>query len=97
MNRRPIPRVPRLLPGDIADDSRLGGVIDRVITAERQLHDGSPLGSSRHQDRLQRLCDDDAWVEYLHVEEATNDRVNMMLALVARWAFEEGRRQQRRR
>ena len=96
MNRRPIPRVPRLLPGDIADDSRLGSVIDRVITG----NDNYTTATARilaAQDRLQRLCDDDAWVEYLHVEEATNDRVNMMLALVARWAFEEGRRHQRRR
>jgi hypothetical protein len=90
------PRVPRLLPEVVADDSALGGVIDGVITG----NDNYVRATAKilaAQDRLQRLCDEDAWVEYLHVEQVMNDRVSTMLALVARWAFDEGRRHQQRR
>jgi hypothetical protein len=44
------------------------------------------------QDRLQALCDTDAFAAYLDIEEAVNVRVNFMLLTVARWAFHEGRR-----
>lgn len=47
------------------------------------------------QDRLQGLCEPDAWIAYLEVEQLTSARVDMMLATVARWAFNEGRRSRR--
>ena len=47
------------------------------------------------QDRLQALCESDAWIAYLDVEQAVNERLNFMLAITARWAFNEGRRSRR--
>jgi hypothetical protein len=90
------PRVPRLHAEDIADDSALGCAVDRLIIADDNYTKLTAVILD-HQGRLQRLCEPDAWVEYLHVEAAVNERVNMMLVLIARRAFNEGRRHQQRR
>lgn len=84
-------RHPRLSPENLRDPSKLGGLIDAVV--------GSSDNYRRltakildHQRRLQELASEDAWIEYLHVEEATTARMDVMLTAVARWAFNEGRR-----
>ena len=102
MNRRPSrsrttrlslgrSRYPRLCDDDLADDSRVLGAVDAVVLASdnyRQ-HTRKILAA---QDRLQALCEPDAWIAFLELEEAVNDRVNFMMAIAVRWAFHEGRR-----
>ena len=87
---------PRLTPEIIADDSRLLGLVDQLFE-----HDDNYKKHTRRilaaQHRLQDLCSEEAWVRFLFVEEAANLRVNMMLAVVARWAFDEGRGHRRPR
>jgi hypothetical protein len=87
-------RYPRLSADAISDDSAVLSLVDALFehnTAYAK-HTRKILAA---QDRLQALCEPDAWVEYLFLEERVNQRVNFMLALVARWAFNEGRRSRR--
>jgi hypothetical protein len=83
-------RFQRLCDDDLADDSRVLGAVDALLAAADDYgkHTRKILAS---QDRLQALASEDAWVEYLFIEEVVNDRVNFMLAVAVRWAFHEGR------
>ena len=84
-------RHPRLSDDDLADDSTLPGTIDALLTADDNYSKHAQKILSA-QDRLQQLCCTDAWLAFLDVEQLTTARVNFMLATVARWAFNEGRR-----
>jgi hypothetical protein len=94
-SRRSSARPPRLRPEDLADDSLLGALIDGLLVADAR-HVRLSRKILAAQGRLQELSDDDAHFAYLSVEEFANERVNLMLLAVARWAFGEGRRQRRR-
>jgi hypothetical protein len=85
---------PRLHSDDLDNESRVLGAVDAVMLGDDNYgrHTRKILAA---QDRLQALCDEDAWIAFLDIEAAVNDRVNMMLATVARWAFNEGRRSRR--
>lgn len=81
---------PTLTPLIIADDSKLHGLIDQMITDDREY-----WRRTRHilrlQLRHQELASEDSFVAYLTLEEAINDRAAWMMAKVARWAFEAGK------
>ena len=49
------------------------------------------------QRRLQRAVDPEAWLLYLRLEEAVNERAIDEQDLLVRWAFRQGRRYERRR
>lgn len=85
---------PILTPADLADRSKLGTVLDAVV----QRDDNYRRLTQRvlaTQERLQQRCDEDAWVEYLDIESIVNARIDSMLAVVAKFAFEQGRRHER--
>lgn len=87
-------RYPRLSAEAIANDSTLLSLVDSLF----ELNDS--YGKHRRkildaQDRLQELASEDAWIAYLDIEQLVNNRLNFMLATVARWAFNEGRRSRR--
>lgn len=88
------PRSKTLTAQDFADDSKLGGVLDAVVSNSDN-YKKATAKILEAQDRLQTLCDDDAWIQYLHLEAAVNTRVDLMLATVAKFCFNEGRRHQR--
>jgi hypothetical protein len=87
-------RYPRLSPEAVTNDSTLLSLVDALFEAN------AAYGKHRRkilaaQDRLQTFCESDTWIAYLEVEQLVNERVNMMLAITARWAFNEGRRSRR--
>ena len=85
---------PSLTPEDLHDHSKLGAVLDAAVTGNdnyRRLTE-KILDA---QDRLQTLCDEDAWIQYLHLEAVVNARIDLVIATVARFAFRQGRRRQR--
>jgi len=87
---------PRLPSADLDNDSRLLGAVDQLCTADR---DYWKLTRKilRAQLRHQELASEDAFAAQLDVEQLVNERVNLMLAITARWAFHEGRRSRRAR
>lgn len=87
-------RGPRLTSEIVADDSRLLGIVDELLLADKNYR-RLTVRILEAQHRLQTLCDTDAWLAYLDVEQLVTERANVMLAAVARFAFQEGRRQQR--
>jgi hypothetical protein len=88
-----VSRRPKLTPEDLADPSKLGGILDAVVADDNYRKLTAKI--LKAQDRLQQLASDDAWVEYLEVEQLVNTRMTFMLTAVAKFAFNEGRRHQR--
>ena len=86
---------PRLHLADLDHDSRVLGAVDELLIGNDNYreHTRKILAA---QDRLQALCESDAWIAFLDVEQLVNARVNFMLSITARWAFHEGRRSGRR-
>lgn len=84
-------RYPRLHLADLGDDSHVLGAADQLATADRDCWKLS-RELCRAQLRHQRLASDDAFAAQLEVEEIATERANLVLLLVARWAFHEGRR-----
>ncbi len=87
-------RTPRLTADRDADDSHLGGLLDELITADDN-YKRLTRQILAAQDRLQALCNEDAWVAFLDTEQLVTARANVTSLLIARWAFTEGRRQPR--
>jgi hypothetical protein len=88
-------RHPRLSAEAVANDSAVLSLVDALFeqNAGYGKHGRKILAA---QDRLQALCEPDAWIAILDIEQVVNERVNFMLAITARWAFNEGRRSARR-
>jgi hypothetical protein len=85
-------RACRLTAKDFADDAVLAEHVYRVLEGQR----GRRARSSKIQQlqrRLRKLVDDRVWSTYLSIEEAVNDRADRELQVVARWAFQQGRRE----
>ena len=87
---RPSTAVPRLSQ-DAIDRDQVPGLVDVLFEHCRE-HRKLSRRILREQHELQASVSEDAWIAYLRVEEATNVRLDFMLAAVARWAFHEGRR-----
>ena len=82
--------VPTLTQADLTAD-KIPGLVDLLFEGNTH-HRKLSRSILREQDRLQELCSDDAWLQYLYTEEAVNIRLNFMLAETAKWAFHQGRR-----
>lgn len=81
---------PKLTAADLSNESQVLGAVDALLS-----NGGNYKRMTKHilagQQRLQSLCDDDAWLAYLDIEQSVNARVNLMLLTVARWAFQQGK------
>ena len=98
MPRRPsrgFTRLPTLTPEIVADDEQLAEVTDEVMLQNVTLCRMSQAIIAA-QGRLQDVLGDQ-WPAYLAVEELINGRMERLCAVLARWAFEEGRRATGRR
>lgn len=82
---------PRVHLDDLHNESRVLSAVDALLT-DNHNYERMSAKILAAQDRLQALCEPDAFVAYLDIEEAVNVRVNFMLLTVARWAFHGGRR-----
>jgi len=87
-------QLPDLDPGIVEDDDALWEAIDQLLAGDPQLR------------RLQRWIADwqivlraciggEGWAVYQLIEELANERVELALMTVAKWAFAEGVRSQR--
>lgn len=82
---------PTLNPDVVADDETLGEAVDAFIGAD-------PEARARraeivvHQEALRSAVDGDVWGLVLHLDELTNARWADLAVVIARWAFEVGRR-----
>ena len=85
-------RRPKLTPVVVADD--LGGVLDKLFKAEPEYRKLT-IQIIRAQGRLKKSATEEAWLDYLLLEERVNNRLTFVLDLVAQWAFQQGRRHQR--
>lgn len=75
---------------DLSDVQKLHGLIDHLFTGDRR-YKKHTRKIIKLQHRHQELASDDAFLAYLDVEAATNERVGHMLITVARWAFDQGK------
>ena len=88
-------KTPKLSKRIVRDDLALGDAIIAVLT--RSGGAGSSRRPSQLQRRLQRAVEPKAWKVYLHLEEIVHERESHEEDLLVRWAFEQGRRYERRR
>jgi hypothetical protein len=82
---------PTLTPSTLADDIQLHALIDELLVNEQRYWRFCRRILKlqlRHQDLASEPCFD----QYLTLEDAINERHAWELALVARWAWEAGRR-----
>ena len=91
MSRLRSKRRPRLHLDIIHDAGAIMSLVDGLFEANVE-HAKLSRKIISCQGRLQEFATEDAWIEYLLLEEHVNARLNMMLAAVAEWAFNEGRR-----
>ena len=83
---------PRTVTGVIvADPQQLASIIDELVHRHPGL-DRQHQQIIAAQLRLHARVDRPTWEIYLSVEELTNARLAEALLVVARWAFEQGRR-----
>jgi len=82
---------PNITPELIADDQKLHRVIDTLLV-DNQTYWRFCRRILKLQLRHQELASEDAFSAFLDVEAGMNEKHAWELALVARWAFEEGRR-----
>ena len=86
----------QLTPDILADDIRLGEVIDKVLLADRTLR-RLYRQIVRRQRALKATVSDDQWRLYMLIEELFNDRWARALDIVARQSYAAGRQTGRRR
>jgi hypothetical protein len=84
-----------LTPEMVADESRLMGVLDELLTTD---DDYKKLTKRilRAQRQLRKTSTEEAFQLYLDIEAITNARVNFMLGAVAKFCFNAGRRRHQR-
>jgi hypothetical protein len=84
-------RLPPLTPEVAGDEELLGAAVDNVVrsdcVARRRARE-----IVEHHGWLGEAVDPEAWGLFLEIEARTNERVADLLVVIARWAFEEGRR-----
>lgn len=83
--------LPRLHLEDLDDDGQVSRKIDRVLLADDDLR-RRRIRILLRGSVLKRRVSDDAFQSFLRLEEAWTARSSTELLLVARWAFDEGRR-----
>jgi hypothetical protein len=86
----------RLTGKVVEDNARLAQVVDQVIQDDIELAH-NVLDVADAQARLRSGVGTEAWEAYLCTDELTTARFADATVVVARWAFEQGRRQGRTR
>lgn len=82
-------------PPDIIDaDEAIDLVIDAVLVGNAGLRKLTKQ-ILKHQRRLRRAVDDDAWKACLKLEEAANARSDIQMQILVRWALAHGARSRR--
>jgi hypothetical protein len=81
---------PDLIDGDEAIDL----VIDAVLVGSKKLGKLTK-GILQAQDRLHRAATPKAWKEYLVLEDLVNERTDVQMQLLVRWALAHGARRRR--
>ncbi len=86
----------KLTSKTVRDDTALS---DAIIAVLVQAKGRKKLTKAilKLQRRLQRAVSMEAWMIFLHLEEAVNDRSIVEQDILVRWAFRQGRRYERRR
>ncbi len=82
---------PRLQLEDPYDDGQLARKVERLLLGDDDLR-RRRIRILVRGSVLKRRTSDDAFQSYLRLEEAWTARSSAELLVVARWAFDEGRR-----
>jgi hypothetical protein len=85
---------PELTSVILEDDGLLARALDEILRGDSE-YKKLTIKILSAQVRLKKLATKETWLAYLSLEEVTNYRLTFILALVVRWAFNEGRRHQR--
>jgi len=85
----PDDHLPDLDPGIVEDEELLWEAIDELLLATPQLC-RLQQWIADWQVVLRACTDAEGWATYLLIEELTNERAELALVAVARWAFEQG-------
>ena len=82
---------PKLTPAIVEDDDDLAEVVDAFVHADAE--DRAHLQEIIYsQELLRQGADPDIWESFLQLDERIGARVADLIVVIARWAFEEGRR-----
>lgn len=81
-------------PDLVSDDEAIDLVIDAVLLGSKRLRRLSKK-ILRAQQRLQHAADADGWRAYLLLEELVNERADVQMHLLVRWALAAGARSRR--
>jgi hypothetical protein len=90
-------KTPKLTKKIVKDDLAVSDAIIAVLTASKGKRSKLTKAILNLQRRLQRAVEPKAWKVYLHLEEIVHERESHEEDLLVRWAFEQGRRYERRR
>jgi hypothetical protein len=90
-------KTPKLTKKIVKDDLALSDAIIAMLTAAKGKRRELTKTILKLQRRLQRAVDPQAWLTYLRLEEALNERESYTQDALVRWAFRQGRRYERRR
>ena len=93
--RKPAPP-PNLTDSVVRDDQRLGAAVDALLVPDQAMR-RRRAAILRRQRELRQYCNEQAWAAYLKLEEVVNARLDAALLIVAKWAFDEGRRRRGQR
>jgi hypothetical protein len=88
------PRSPLLSAEVVRDDEALVIATDALLLGEPRLRRLSAR-IRRHPLGLREHADEKVFARYLELEALSNERLEVALAVVTRWAFESGRRSRR--
>jgi hypothetical protein len=84
-------KAPKLTGKIVRDDLALSDAIIAVLSNSKG-HRKFTKVILRQQCRLQHAVSPAAWMIYLRIEEAVNDRASYEEDLLVRWAFRQGRK-----
>jgi hypothetical protein len=82
---------PVLDPAIVEDDELLGGAVDALILADPVARERAEQ-IAMHQGWLRSMVDPDVFRLVLEIEARLNERWADLSVVIARWAFEQGRR-----
>lgn len=89
--RKPKPKLPLLNRSILRDPQALSTVLSQVLDRDPE-QDRHSRRIRRLQQKLRPVVTEQAWHQYLLLEEASSARFIHALDLVAGWAFRQGRR-----
>ena len=83
--------LPTLDASIVEDDDALAEAVDAVIAADPQAQERA-AAVNMHMGWLRAAVDADTWKLVLEIEARSNERFADLAVVIARWAFEQGRR-----